>query len=160
MIKIALSLQKKKVIVQWPMFLRLFFFLLQVSPTTLRIDLNACSKQKGNKITIRPTIPARLDPVTNSYSRARFILPEKGLKLRIKDRSTNQNCLSTEFKLQGTDPVDVEVVPDCTALEKDTKSTKVIVVKMMPNDKFWQKTFVRTIWVSYFAIKASTFIKV
>lgn len=137
------------------MFLRPFF-LLQVSPTTLRIDLKACKKQKGSKITIRPTIPARIDPFTKRNSKVSFTLPEKGLKLR----GTNQNCLNTEFKLQGTDSVDVEVVPDCTALEKDTKSTKVIVVKMVPNHRFWQKTFVRTIWVSYFAIKASTFIKV
>ncbi|XP_078371975.1 von Willebrand factor D and EGF domain-containing protein-like isoform X3 [Oculina patagonica] len=117
-----------------------FYAGIEVSPSTLSLDLQSCKPNVGkNKIKIQATVPVLKHPVTEEFLKVSFNLPV-GLKV------DDGQC---DFQLKGTSPKEVTILPDCSALKENRHETKVIVIKFLGGGSFWfPHSTVRTIWVS------------
>lgn len=112
---------------------------MQVSPSTLSLDLNSCQPNAGsNEIKIQATVPVLQHPTTKEFLKVSFNLPV-GVKL------DDGVC---DLELKGTAAIKVKVLPDCNALNENRQKTKVIVIKFLGGGMFWMtSSTLRTIWV-------------
>ena len=105
-----------------------YYYYSQIYPSTLRLNLASCKPNVENKIQIKSTVPVLRDPITRKYLNV-TIYPPNGLKVR--DGKCQQQL--TENRLS----FDVDILPDCKALQENRMEKKNIVITYTGGGKFW-----------------------